>query len=134
MSGQRSFREVSDGNHAALVEYLDRIRGSGLKLPARGGVVNKTAVARACGFARETFQQNPRFSATLDEAVAAIGIEATVEAAAPVARNSEEKARILQLEQQLAASRGEVLELRRKLRRYEAIAEHVGSTGRRVIP
>lgn len=133
MSGQKSFRDVSDGNHGALVEYLDRLRAAGLKLPARGGVVNKTAVARACGFARETFQQNPRFSATLNAAVGAIGIEVPLEPVTPVDRNSEEKARILQLEQQLAVSRGEVLDLRRKLRRYEAIAEHVGSTGRRVI-
>lgn len=134
MSGQPSFRQVSDSNHAGLVEYIGRLRAAGLKFPARGGVVNKTAVARACGFARETFQQNPRFAATLDAAVAEIGIELPEAIAEPAARNSEEKARILQLEQQLAASRSEALELRRKLKRYEAIAEHVGTTGRRVIP
>lgn len=133
MSVQRSFHEVSEGNHASLVEYTGRLRAAGLKFPARGGVVNKTAVARACGFARETFQQNARFAATLDAAVAEIGIELPEEVVAPPPRNSEEKARILQLEQQLAVARGEVLELRRKLRRYEAIAEHVGTSGRRVI-
>ena len=134
MSGQRSFREVSEVNHASLVEYIDRLRAAGLKFPARGGVVNKTAVARACGFARETFQQNPRFAATLDVAVADLGLELPEEVVTPAARNSEEKARILQLEQQLSVARGEVLELRRKLRRYEAIAEHVATSGRRVIP
>jgi hypothetical protein len=117
MSGQPSFRQVSDANHASLVEYIGRLRDAGLKFPARGGVVNKTAVARACGFARETFQQNLRFAATLDAAVAEIGIEVPEAVAEPVARNSEEKARILQLEQQLAASRSEALELRRKLKR-----------------
>lgn len=134
MSGQRSFREVSDDNHGSLVEYMDRLRAAGLKLPSRGGIVNKTAVARACGFSRETFQQNHRFAATLDAAVAEIGIELPEEVIAPTPRNSEEKARILQLEQQLSVARSEVLELRRKLRRYEAIAEHVGTSGRRVIP
>lgn len=135
MSGQPSFRQVSDSNHANLLEYIGRLRAAGLKFPARGGVVNKTAVARACGFARETFQQNPRFATTLAAAVDELGIEASETASVePAIRNSEDKARILQLEQQLAASRSEVLELRRRLRRYEAIAEHVGTTGRRVIP
>jgi hypothetical protein len=129
MSGQRSFRQVSDVNHASLVEFIQRLHDAGLKFPARGGVVNKTAVARACGFARETFQQNPRFAATLDAAVTEIGIEVPEAGAEPAARNNEEKARILQLEQQLAVARSEALDLRRKLRRYEAIAEHVGTTG-----
>ncbi len=141
MTRNLSFREISEANHESLLAYLERLRAAGLKLPSRGGVVNKAAVARACGFARETFQQNPRFAATLSAAVLDLGLEspdAAMSAMPPPSerpeRNSEDKARIMQLEQQLAACRGEALELRRRLRRYEAIAEHVGSTGRRVIP
>lgn len=95
MTGQPSFRRVSDDNHASLVEYIGRLRAAGLKFPARGGVVNKTAIAPACGFAREAVQQNPRFSATFNAAVAEIGIKVSEIVAEPAARNGEDKARIL---------------------------------------
>jgi len=133
MTGQRSFQQVSDDNLARLTGYIGRLRDAGLRLPAHAGSVNKTAVARACGFARETFQQNARFAAILDAAVERLGIELPASEVAPE-RNSDDKARILQLEQQLAASRSEAHELRRRLRRYDAIAEHMAATGRRVAP
>ena len=134
MSGkQRSFVEVSEENHGKLVAYVERLRAAGLPLPGRQGKVNKTAVAKACGFARETFQQNERFAATLDAAVRDLGIDVP-EAEEPEPRNTADKATILRLEQQLAASRSEVYELRRRLRRYEAIADHMAGTGRRVAP
>jgi uncharacterized protein YceH (UPF0502 family) len=134
MSGkQRSFLEISEENLAKLAEYIERLRVAGLKLPGRQGKVNKTAVARACGFARETFQQNQRFAATLDAAVEELGIDVP-EAEEPEPRNTADKAVILRLEQQLAALRSENYELRRRLRRYEAIADHMAGTGRRVVP
>lgn len=133
MTGQRLFQQVSDDNLARLTGYIGRLRDAGLRLPAHAGSVNKTAVARACGFARETFQQNARFAATLDAAIEQLGIELPASEAAPE-RNSDDKARILRLEQQLAASRSEAHELRRRIRRYDAIAEHMAATGRRVEP
>ncbi|MBL6078189.1 hypothetical protein JMJ56_09245 [Belnapia sp. T18] len=132
-SKQKSFLEVSEGHFAKLVEYVARLRAAGLRLPGRHGRVNKTAVARACGFARETFQQNHRFAATLDAAVEELGIELP-EAAEPESRNSEDKAKIMRLEQQLATSRSEIHELRRRLRRFESIADHMAGSGRRVLP
>jgi uncharacterized protein YceH (UPF0502 family) len=129
---QPSFLEISEEHHGKLLAYVERLRMAGLKLPGRQGKVNKTAVARACGFARETFQQNPRFAATLMAAVEELGIETPTTEDAP-ARNTEERARIFQLEQQLSAMRSENYELRRRLRKYEAVAEHMTATGRRVI-
>ncbi|SDO16970.1 hypothetical protein SAMN05216566_10194 [Aureimonas phyllosphaerae] len=133
MMAQKSFLEVSEENHAKLVEFVERLRAAGLKLPGRLGKVNKTAVARACGFAREVFQQNSRFARTLEEAVADLGIDVP-QAEEPEPRDSGDKSRIMRLEQQLAAARSENHELRRRLRRYEAIVDHVASSGRRVIP
>lgn len=130
---QKSFHEISDDNHGKFVEYVERLRAAGLKLPGHLGKVNKTAIARACGFARETFQQNERFAATLSRAVEELGIDVP-EAEGPEPRNTAEKAQIMRLEQQLAALRSENYELRRRLRRYEAIAEHMAATGRRVAP
>ncbi len=84
---QKSFIEISEENHAKLVEYIRRLRDAALKLPGRHGKVNKTAVAFACGFARETFQQNERFAATLAAAVAELGIDVP-EAEEPEPRNT----------------------------------------------
>ena len=128
---QKSSLSVSEDNHQTLLRYIERLRAAELKLPGRHGKVNKTAVSRACGFARETFQQNDRFAETLDAAVKSLGIEVPpTEDAEP--RNKEDKARIMRLEQQIAALRSENYELRRRLRQFEAIADHMSLTGRRV--
>ena len=79
------------------------------------------------------FQQNPRFARTLDDAIEELGIDVP-EAEEPEPRHSGDKARIMRLEQQLAAARSEGHELRRRLRRYEAIVDHMATSGRRVIP
>lgn len=130
---QKSFLEVSEENHTNLVVFIERLRTAGLKLPGHLGKVNKTAVARACGFAREVFQQNPRFAQTLNDAIKDLGIDVPpVEEPEP--RHSRDKARIMRLEQQLAAARSESHELRRRLRRYESIVDHMATSGRRVIP
>jgi hypothetical protein len=124
-----SFQQISEENLLRLEAYIEKMQSAGLKLPSRGGKVNKTAVATACGFNRETFTQNKRFEQRLDEAVTALGLEAP-SAPEPPRRDGADKARITMLEQQLAALRGENYELRRKLARYE----HTTVTGRRVIP
>jgi hypothetical protein len=124
-----SFQQVSEENYLRLEAYIDRMGGAGLKLPSRGGKVNKTAVATACGFNRETFTQNKRFNRRLDQAVAALGLDSP-SAPEPPRRDGADKARITILEQQLASLRGENYELRRRLARYE----HATLTGRRVIP
>lgn len=120
---------VSEENFSRLVAYRDQLRAAGLSFPSRGGKVNKTAVATACGFNRETFTQNKRFDDFLTEAVSELGLEVlkTVE---PVAKDNGDKARVTMLEQQMAALRSENLDLRRKLASYE----HATTTGRRVIP
>ncbi|MBB2692263.1 UNVERIFIED_ORG: hypothetical protein GGI62_003433 [Rhizobium esperanzae] len=123
-----SFQQISEENFLRLQSYIEKMRAAGLKLPSRGGKVNKTAVATVCGFNRETFTQNKRFEQRLDEAVVALGLENPPPE--PPRRDGADKARITMLEQQLAALRGENYELRRKLARYE----HATLTGRRVIP
>ncbi|MBP2558728.1 hypothetical protein J2T08_003685 [Neorhizobium galegae] len=130
------FQQVSEDNYSKLEQYLDRLKGAGLKLPSRGGKVNKTAVATTCGFNRETFVQNERFNERLLQGVADLGLEekkAPDEILDPTdtpKRDTADKTRITQLEQQLASVRSENYELRRRLARYE----HSTATGKRVIP
>lgn len=125
----KSSQEISENHYQSLLRYIEQLRDGGLKFPSRGGKVNKTAVATTCGFNRETFNQNARFEDRLAEAVDELGLEHRSRPELPK-RDGGEKARVTQLEQQLAAVKGEVLELRRKLARYE----HSTLTGRRVIP
>lgn len=125
-----TFQQISEENYSRLEAYIQRLRDAALKLPSRGGKVNKTAVATACGFNRSTFVQNKRFETLINAAVQELGLEIP-DTKAPEADASDkrDKARILVLEQQLAAIRSENYELRRKLARYE----HATATGRRVI-
>ncbi|MER9338148.1 hypothetical protein NKJ06_29995 [Mesorhizobium sp. M0293] len=124
-----TFQQISEENYGSLLQYIQRLRDAQLKLPSRGGRVNKTAVATACGFNRETFAQNKRFEKLLSDAVEELGLDASAKVAETARRDSGDKARITTLEQQLAALRSENYELRRKLARYE----HATTTGRRVI-
>lgn len=123
------FQQISEENYAKLETYVERLQAAGLKLPSRGGKVNKTAVATACGFNRETFDQNARFETRLFKAVEDLGLETPKSADTPT-RDTGDKARITALEQQLASLRSENLELRHKVAQYE----HATLTGRRVIP
>jgi hypothetical protein len=123
------FQQISEENYHRLEEYIGRLKDAGLKLPSRGGRVNKTAVATACGFNRETFTQNKRFEKLINDAVEELGLDISTKAPEVTPRNSRDKSRILVLEQHLAALRSENWELRRKLARYE----HTTTTGRRVI-
>ncbi|MCA1444085.1 hypothetical protein I6F07_28545 [Ensifer sp. IC4062] len=123
------FQQISEENFSKLETYIERLQAAGLKLPSRGGKVNKTAVASACGFNRETFDQNERFEKRLIKAVEDLGLEPPKSTEKPT-RDSGDKARITALEQQLASLRSENLELRHKVARYE----HSTLTGRRVIP
>ena len=125
----KAFQQVSEENFGRLEAYVAQLRGAGLKFPSRGGKVNKTAVATACGFNRETFTQNKRFDRYLDEAVTELGLDAPA-VLEQNRRDGADKARITQLEQQLASLRGENYELRRKLARFE----HSTLTGKRVMP
>lgn len=125
----RTSREISAENYRRLEEYIARLRDAGLKLPSRGGKVNKTAVATACGFNRETFAQNRRFDKLISDAAEMLGLDVSMKSPEATLRDSRDKSRILVLEQQLAALRTENWELRRRLARYE----HAVATGRRVL-
>jgi hypothetical protein len=124
-----TFQQISEEHYRRLEEYIQRLREADLKLPSRGGKANKTAVATACGFNRETFTQNKRFEKLLNDAVENLGLDILAKAPEAARRDNHDKSRITALEQQLAALRSENYELRRKLARYE----HATTSGRRVI-
>lgn len=60
---------LAQENVDALIEYLERQRGK--PLPRYGIELNRSAIAKSCGFDRKVFQTNPRCARILDDADAA---------------------------------------------------------------
>lgn len=139
-SGQQKGAE----NVASLRVYIEALEADGRRLPERGGKVNMSAIAIACGFDRNVLYTNAQAAHALEEAVARLGLELpSQEHAAPrtIADAADHRdRRILQLEQANAslkaengALRAERNALRDRLRRFEHIEAHMVETGRRVM-
>jgi hypothetical protein len=119
----------------------------------RQGQLNRTEVAAECGFAKSVLRQNPAVKAALEALESRLRAEgalppgkggkspqAQAEAASAsverriVTLNNRSEQRIKALEEQNAALRAEVLELREQLKRYQMIDDHLAQTGRMVRP
>lgn len=136
--GGKSGPALGAENVEKLRAYLDDLRERGVPLPMRGGEVNRSAIALACGFNRQVLYVNEGAKALLDEAVVGAGLGEDLEQAGgdddkPVTRSDKRDRRIHQLEQANAALRAENHGLRERLRRLEHV-EAVMMAGRRVAP
>lgn len=116
----------------------------------RQGQLNRTEVAAECGFAKSVLRQNPAVKAALEALEARLRAEGTLPpskapqtqdeaASASVDRrvvtiNNRTEQRVNALEEQNAALRAEVRELREQLKRYRMIDDHLAQTGRMVRP
>ncbi|MDO6442088.1 VPA1267 family protein [Marinobacter sp. 2_MG-2023] len=119
----------------------------------RRGQLNRTEIANECGFAKSALRQNPVLKAALEHQEdtlrsegtltletgknAAEGNSGTPESAIDnriVAINEKTEKRVKAFEEQNAALKAEVMELREKLKRYELIEKHLTETGRMVRP
>ncbi|MDT7953871.1 MAG: DUF6262 family protein [Acetobacteraceae bacterium] len=140
----RSGPQKGADNVERLRAYLAGLGGEGRALPERGGKVNVSAVALACGFDRNVLYTNPAAKALLEGALSTLGLAGPerAEAAPPAASGPDPRdRRINQLEQANAslkaengALRAERNGLRERLRRLEHIEAHMVETGRRVAP
>lgn len=119
----------------------------------RQGQLNRTEVAAECGFAKSVLRQNPAVKTALEALESRLRTEGTLPpgkgekspqtqvetASASVGRrivtlNNGSEQRVKALEEQNAALRAEVLELRKQLKRYQMIEDHLAQTGRMVRP
>lgn len=132
MSDPKSGSEIGAENVERLQRYLADLENEGRKLPERGGRVNISAIALACGFDRQVLYKNPAAKQLLDGAVQRLGLVETDGDEKPVIRSDRRDQRILTLEQQNASLRAENAGLREKLRRLEHVEEIMIDTGRRV--
>lgn len=110
----------------------------------RGAYLNRTEIARECGFALSALRQNPAIKSLLtakEEELKAAGIlsgdraDANESSAAKRASQStsKDKARIKALEEQNAAQKAQIVALEESLRRFKLFDEHLAETGR-VLP
>lgn len=130
-----------DANHQALVAYFDRV---GAAIPRRpdGSADIARIVADAPLGDRQAIYQNKRNRDLCNERFATHdippigdkGVAPTGSFQRPGAAPADEetkqlRSRVRQLEQELTVARGEVIEIRRKMRRLEAIEIHLADTG-----
>jgi len=130
-SSQQIGREAVE----ALGNYLDGLKAEGRGLPARNGKVSVPTVALAVGTDRQTFYKNTACRELLERAAQELGLQAIeARSAAPMTKDDTKSQRIQVLEARVATLEAQVEGLRRKLRNYAHIEEHMVKTGRRVIP
>jgi hypothetical protein len=114
----------------------------------RGGKLNRTEVAAECGFGTPAFRQNPSIAQALQaleaklsercfiQPVDAPTDDATSHAADLRILSSKASAerRTKAVEEQNAALKAEVNDLKQKLKQYKFLDEHLATTGRMLRP
>jgi septal ring factor EnvC (AmiA/AmiB activator) len=134
-------------NVELLCGYIAELKAAGARLPSHAGQPDKSAIALAAGFERQTFYNNAAARAVLEQAVVDLGLEGDARtvpenrAAHLEHKVDQRERRIKHLEERLATQGAELTELRRenkalkeKLRQYEVAEEVMTTTGRRFRP
>jgi hypothetical protein len=141
-SGQQAGAE----NVECLRAYIDHLKTTRGRLPSHKGKPDKSAIATACGFDRQTFYNNPEAKALLDKAVKEIGVGGSPPQVGGRTEHLEQlmttrDRRIQHLEERLQSRTVEVEDLRRenkklkeRLRQYEIADELMTTTGRKYRP
>lgn len=140
-------RQVGAENVERLRAYLSELKAAGGHVPSRRGQPDKSAIALACGFNRQTLYNNPEAAALLDRAVGEIGLDgrekspADGKAAHMQHQMDRRDRRIQQLEENLQARiaenqglRQENKKLKEQLRQYALMEEVMTANGRRFRP
>ncbi|SCM68316.1 DUF6262 family protein [Donghicola eburneus] len=134
----KSGAELGKENAARLEDYLASVES----LPTRGGKINVTAIARACGFDRQVLYTNPACKALLDAAAENSPLEArsagssikSADQMVPTSKLREAERRIQALEKKISEMRARIVGLETRLRRQSDIEDHLISRGRRAFP
>lgn len=64
----KSGQQVAEENVQKLLDYLEDLEARGEPLPRRAGELNRSEIARICGFDRNVLRTNPRCKALLEDA------------------------------------------------------------------
>lgn len=116
----------------------------------RGDKLNRSEIAAECGFALSVLRQNPAVKEALQALEARLEVLGVIQPLKSIPEASDEgviaaekvidkrimaakgkaEARVKALEEQNAALKAEVTDLRERLRRFEHLDDHLGRTGR----
>jgi hypothetical protein len=140
-----SGRQVAEENVAKFMAWAASKTDDEFRSLAARGALSRSDIAAECGFARSALAQNPRIRAALLDLesklrergvlpkAAAESSEGCAEAPTPFALGSSafrDAERLRRLEQENAALRAELAEVKKALSRYAVIQEVLAETGR----
>lgn len=154
-SGGLSGQQLGRSNVQKFESWIaERDAANDWKDYLRRGKLNRSEIAAECGFVRSVFGSNPDLKAVLDalerrlieqgvvvEEIAAVGAsdearEASAHAAdrRVMAAKAKAEARVKALEEQNAALKAEIRDLRDQLARFKHLDDHLSGTGRLLHP
>jgi hypothetical protein len=123
--------EVAKEHVEALIAYLDRHKGS--PLPRYGVDLNKSVIAKECGFDRKVFRDNPRCREMIEKADDN-DRKANLTRLEQAEADREQKAKVdgnqMALEDENLRLKAENASLRRDLDRMKRLSAVVAETGR----
>ena len=152
MTGNLSGREIAANNLQKFLTWIsERDAAADWQDYMRQGKLNRTELATECGFALAVLRQNPAVKSALEALESRLqsngilqskqtspnaSIEANTEAASQsiekriMAAKVKAEQRVKQLEEQNAALKAEVRDLRDQIKTYRHLDEHLCGTGR----
>lgn len=140
-----SGRQLAEENFQTFAAWASSKRDNDFRAMVSRGVLSRVEIAKECGFAKSALVQNPRiktFLSELEDELRQRGIlppvvERDPEALkAPLARDPgglravADAERLRRLEQENAALKAEVAELKRAIEKYAVLREALALTGR----
>ena len=123
--------EIAQEHVDALIEYLERHKGE--PLPRYGVDLNKSVIAKECGFDRQVFRTNPRCAEILgnaDEKDRRVNLTRLEQAEAVREQKAQTDADQMALEEENLRLLAENASLRRELDRLKRLSAVIAETGR----
>jgi hypothetical protein len=137
MNGQ----EKGIDNYTVFKKWVSSKDDSYFREMVLNGRLSRTEICRECQFARSVLTQNPRVKALLEQledrlrGVGILPMRVPSDKAAPLRANGQMQSladceRVKKLEAENAGLRAELDDLRKRLKRFEAIKDVLSETGR----
>jgi len=140
-----SGRQLAEQNVGVFAAWVASKTDDDFRAMANRGVLSRKEVAKECGFAKSSLDQNPRIKAALRELEDGLRLRGILPPvverdpdAAPALvmrepgrlRAAQETERLRRLEQENAGLKAEVAELKRTVEKYAVLRDALAQTGR----
>lgn len=140
-----SGRQLAEQNAAVFAAWVASKNDDDFRAMVSRGVLSRTEVAKECGFAKSALDQNPRIKAALRDLEDGLRLRGVLPPAterdpevpstpltreAGRLRGAEDAERLRRLEQENAALKAEVAELKRAVEKFSVLRDALAHTGR----